>query len=229
MNDETIPRDLALRFLGESESVVYLRADAGGRVLAWNPAAGRRLGLTDGEMEEASLWEHVPEQEVARLRDAGDRTGAAGRRRVSFVDSRHHAFTLSCLVVRDPDALHILGEEIPGERERLQDDLLQLNRELSVLNRERARKSRELARTKEKLEAALEELETSYWHLKKVQEVIPMCMHCQRIRGDDASWEKVAEYFRSNSIFVSHGLCPDCAERFYAEESPRGEGEGETQ
>lgn len=219
MEDDTISGELALRFLRESDTVVYLAASLDGRLLDWNPAARRRLDLDD-DRRETSLWDRVPEDDARRLRDAGDESGAPISMRVNFVGADQHTFTLSCLVLRREEDLHLVGEDISGDRERLEADLMELNQELSVMNRERARQARELAETKERLESTLEELETSYWHLKKVQEVIPVCMHCHRIRGDDdASWDQVAEYFRKNSIFVSHGLCPECAERHYGEDA----------
>lgn len=218
VTDPPTMREVASRFLRESETVVYLRASLEGRVTAWNEAAATRLGRSDEELRDARLEDLVPEDDARRLEEIPDPAHGPVRQRVNFVSSGHRPFTLSCQLLRTDDALHIVGEEIPGERESLQEDLLDLNQELSVLSRERARKSRELAETKEKLEEALEELETSYWHLKKVQEVIPVCMHCERIRGDEASWDNVIEYLRKNSIFVSHGLCPECAERHYDED-----------
>lgn len=62
-----------------------------------------------------------------------------------------------------------------------------------------------------KLKLALEEI-------KKLEEIIPICSHCKKIRDDKGYWAEVEEYFKkhSNSEFT-HGICPDCVEKHYSE------------
>ena len=44
--------------------------------------------------------------------------------------------------------------------------------------------------------------------------LLPMCMHCQKIRNESGEWEKVADYVaeRSEAEF-SHGICRECLKR----------------
>ncbi len=52
-------------------------------------------------------------------------------------------------------------------------------------------------------------------HLKSL---LPICMHCKRIRDDEGYWNDVASYFASHlDVEFSHGLCKECLEKFYPE------------
>ena len=89
-----------------------------------------------------------------------------------------------------------------------------LNNEITTLARENARQSNQLKRQSVDLQSALNDLESSYWHLKKIQEFLPICMYCHKVKSDASHWEDVAEYLKKNSLFLSHGLCPECEFRF---------------
>lgn len=48
--------------------------------------------------------------------------------------------------------------------------------------------------------------------------LIPICYHCRRIRDDKGYWSQLEEYIRERSdAEFSHGLCPECAEKYYGE------------
>jgi SMC interacting uncharacterized protein involved in chromosome segregation len=89
---------------------------------------------------------------------------------------------------------------------------LELNNELTVLARESARKSLELERARGDLQRSLDELNASHWHLRKIQEVLPICMDCGKVKTGAARWEDVVEYLKKNSLFLSHGYCPECGD-----------------
>jgi hypothetical protein len=83
-----------------------------------------------------------------------------------------------------------------------------------VLHTERStdaleKNAQQLAEEKEKLQISLEEVKT-------LRGIIPICMHCKKIRNDEGFWEDVAVYIQNHSYAdMSHGLCPDCLERLY--------------
>jgi hypothetical protein len=91
--------------------------------------------------------------------------------------------------------------------------LEELNNLLAVEKRESARKEKELEHMNRKLEETLHQLDTAYWHLRKIREVLPICLDCGRVKTGDGSWETVVQYLRTNSEFLSHGYCPECYER----------------
>lgn len=52
--------------------------------------------------------------------------------------------------------------------------------------------------------------------LSSLRSIIPICMHCKRIRNDDQYWQEVEIYFRSQvGVDFSHGVCPECFEKHY--------------
>jgi CheY-like chemotaxis protein len=62
----------------------------------------------------------------------------------------------------------------------------------------------------------VEDLEASLAHVKTLQGILPICMHCQKIRNDQESWQKIDSYIQEHTdAHFSHGLCPDCLEEFY--------------
>jgi hypothetical protein len=89
-----------------------------------------------------------------------------------------------------------------------------------VLARERERQHKEARAAKISLEKTLHELNTLYWHLRKIREVLPICMKCGRVESGDARWEELIAFMQDRFPFLSHGYCPECAEIFRSEESP---------
>jgi len=44
---------------------------------------------------------------------------------------------------------------------------------------------------------------------------VTVCSHCNRVRLDQEAWEKIEEYVARHSMLTfSHGICPDCFERY---------------
>lgn len=71
------------------------------------------------------------------------------------------------------------------------------------------------------LKAAYEQLDKTFWHLKKIQEVLPICMACGKVKTTDSSWEDVVSFLKNNSMFLSHGYCPECAAKVMRQFSKR--------
>jgi response regulator RpfG family c-di-GMP phosphodiesterase len=60
------------------------------------------------------------------------------------------------------------------------------------------------------LKAAYDQLDKSFWHLRKIHEVLPICMNCGKVKTAESSWEDVVNFLKTNSKFLSHGYCPEC-------------------
>jgi PAS domain S-box-containing protein len=62
----------------------------------------------------------------------------------------------------------------------------------------------------------LGELRASLAEVKTLQEILPICSHCRKIRDDEDYWHSVEGYIAkyTNSSF-SHGICPDCVVSVY--------------
>jgi hypothetical protein len=54
--------------------------------------------------------------------------------------------------------------------------------------------------------------------LTMLKRILPICSHCKKIRNDDQYWDSVEKYFADHlDLAFSHGICPECVERFYPE------------
>ena len=52
--------------------------------------------------------------------------------------------------------------------------------------------------------------------LIQLRTLLPICMHCKKIRNDEGYWKDVAEYFKTQlDVDFSHGLCNDCLVKHY--------------
>jgi len=52
--------------------------------------------------------------------------------------------------------------------------------------------------------------------LIQLRSLLPICMHCKKIRDDKDYWISVEEYFSTHiDIEFSHGLCTECFKKMY--------------
>ncbi len=73
-----------------------------------------------------------------------------------------------------------------------------------------------LRQLNEQLNKKNKELENALAQVKLLSGLLPICMHCKRIRNDTGYWQEVEQYIREHSeVDFSHGLCPSCVEKFY--------------
>ena len=66
------------------------------------------------------------------------------------------------------------------------------------------------------LSRKVEELAAALKHVKTLQGIIPICMHCHKIRADEEAWHRLEAYIEDHSdAHFSHGICPECMEKYY--------------
>jgi len=66
------------------------------------------------------------------------------------------------------------------------------------------------------LATRVQELKEALEHIETLQGVLPICMHCKRIRDDQESWQRLESYIEGHSgAQFSHGLCPECRKKHY--------------
>jgi hypothetical protein len=214
-SDEHPPETLA-SFLETSKCVCLVRIDDAGCIRFANDAFRSLVGRPADELEGTLLTELLAVEEV---RDLDSLLKAAGKREapVHFRDSASFPQSLRCTFMREPGGWLMLGEpDIYEERGAMQ-ELLRLQGELNVLTRDAERQRREMDRLASQLTQTLAELRQSHWLVRKIQEHVPVCMRCSRLKASGVSWESIADYLLHNEVFVSHGYCPQCAEQVMAE------------
>lgn len=68
------------------------------------------------------------------------------------------------------------------------------------------------------LSKAVTELEIALSEVKTLQEFLPICANCKKIRNDEGYWEQLEEYITQHSgARFSHGICPSCMDELYPE------------
>lgn len=204
---------LLARHLETARALCLLVADGDGTIVGANDAACRRLGRTPDALRGTSLWSYMVASDAERLADsARTRQGGDEPALLNFVGPDGAPFTLRTRVDVRPSALVLLGEPLVEDEQRLSAELIALNNELAVLVREHARQSQLLARAHAELEVTHRQLKESHWHLRKLQEVLPICLRCHKVKTSEGQWDELAQFFREHSEFLSHGYCPECAE-----------------
>jgi sigma-B regulation protein RsbU (phosphoserine phosphatase) len=62
------------------------------------------------------------------------------------------------------------------------------------------------------LAARVDELEQALTRVHGLEQLLPICAHCKRIRAGDGAWEPLERFLGSNAgVRFSHGSCPGCA------------------
>ncbi|MCX6116377.1 MAG: GAF domain-containing protein [Proteobacteria bacterium] len=55
------------------------------------------------------------------------------------------------------------------------------------------------------------ELEQALNEVKMLNDMLPMCAWCRKVRNDEGFWTKVEDYLKDKSgVTTSHGICPEC-------------------
>ncbi len=65
------------------------------------------------------------------------------------------------------------------------------------------------------------QLRTALSEVKRLSGLLPICMHCHRIRNDQGYWDELSRYIATHTdAQLSHGICPGCYREQYGEEPP---------
>jgi DNA-binding response OmpR family regulator len=60
------------------------------------------------------------------------------------------------------------------------------------------------------------DLQAALTHIKTLQGILPICMHCHKIRNDQQSWERLERYISEHAeVQFSHSICPECLLKHY--------------
>jgi len=65
-------------------------------------------------------------------------------------------------------------------------------------------------------EKLIGELKTALKEIKTLEGILPICMHCKKIRDDKGYWNHLEKYIHDHSdAKFSHGICPACLKEHY--------------
>jgi hypothetical protein len=61
-------------------------------------------------------------------------------------------------------------------------------------------------------------------NVRTLKGLVPICAACKQIRDDAGFWHQVESYVRDHTeAEFSHGLCPECAPRYFPKEPGSGQ------
>jgi len=64
----------------------------------------------------------------------------------------------------------------------------------------------------------VKDLQKALDHVKKLKELLPICMYCKSVRDDKDYWHQIEEYIHTETgTDFSHGICPKCMAKITAE------------
>ncbi len=64
----------------------------------------------------------------------------------------------------------------------------------------------------------LAQLQKAHDEIKTLQSFLPVCASCKKVRNDEGYWDEIEKYILENmDVQISHGICPDCLEKYYPE------------
>jgi heme-degrading monooxygenase HmoA len=200
-----------------------LVTDAHGGIVACNSHMADLLGVPQDQLCGQILWPYLTAPDAGALqklmRDGTEEYKDSTL--FNFVSTEGLPHTLECTLRKQKGGWAVIGSIPTRQRDELHRQIMEINNELAVLAREHAARNKELTATKRDLENALHEISTLYWHIRKIKEVLPMCLKCGKVQSGDTHWEDLADFMIQRFPFLSHGYCPDCAARELTEEQDR--------
>jgi len=52
--------------------------------------------------------------------------------------------------------------------------------------------------------------------VKTLSSLLPICMHCHKIRDDNGYWDRIDKYLVQHAgATFTHGICPTCLDKIY--------------
>ncbi len=88
--------------------------------------------------------------------------------------------------------------------------------------RARVEVGRRMLELQQRLATQIQDLHQALEHIRTLQGILPICMHCKKIRNDKGYWEQLEGYISKHShAEFTHGLCEECLEKFYPNDKTR--------
>jgi PAS domain S-box-containing protein len=76
----------------------------------------------------------------------------------------------------------------------------------------------EVRRRELEKEQLIFDLQDALAEVKKLSGLLPICMHCKKIRDDTGYWNQLESYIQKHSYAeFSHSICKDCAGKYYSD------------
>jgi PAS domain S-box-containing protein len=154
-----------------------------------NPAWEKTLGFSREELQSQPMFEFVHPEDLERTREQ-NRIVRSGGKALSFEnryrckDGSYKWLHWNAIADLDREVIYALARDIT-----------------------------QLKQAAEEREQLVRELQAAVAEVTELQDILPICMYCRKIRNDENYWLTVEAYMahHTNTRF-SHGICPTCYE-----------------
>lgn len=83
---------------------------------------------------------------------------------------------------------------------------------------ENSRRNEELLAAREDLYQKNQSLQQALKEVRTLSGLLPICMHCKKIRDDKGYWNQLEQYIHDHSdARFSHGICTECLQKYYSD------------
>jgi PAS domain S-box-containing protein len=185
-----VPEPLAADRFWDLSIDMLCFAGFSGYFMRLNPAWEKTLGHTLGELTSRPMIEFVHPDDRARTLEQNRRV-RAGEQALGFEnryrckDGSYRWFLWNATADLDHQVIYSVARDITR------------------------RKQAEMER-----DEALAQLRVAVAEVRTLQEILPICAYCKRIRDDADYWQTVESYLMHHTgSMLSHGICPDCYRR----------------
>ena len=112
------------------------------------------------------------------------------------------------------------GEKVETISVTSTDELGDLARNMETMSHSIQKYQADIKKSHDELEQKVKErtveLETALSKIKTLKGLIPICMHCKKIRDDQGYWNQIEAYIQKNSdAEFSHSICKECTKKYY--------------
>jgi hypothetical protein len=200
MVDDSIIYNEAFLFLQKQASDLFFILSPKGMIIEANQAAERLTGrsLTGEKFEDI-----LPDCNSALV--FGDLSSSPEPERIFNIagvsnSPQSYHFTFKKIA----DQILVFGRLDSEGIENSRNEMFSLNQELNNLSRKLYKKNAELTNTLSQM--------------KTLRGILPICVHCHKIRNNQANWDKIEAYIENQTgAQCSHTICPECLDEFYPE------------
>jgi len=88
--------------------------------------------------------------------------------------------------------------------------------ELAAIALRNSRNLDERIEAENQRETVIQDLKQALSQVKQLSGLLPICSHCKKVRDDKGYWKQIDAYIQDHSeAEFSHGICEECAKKFY--------------
>ena len=216
-DDDTRERDRQgmSEFLSGSPHVYQIHLDQSATIRSCSPALCAAMGLVSQSVVGNDISDFLVESDVLPFRERLKSGASKEEFILNFAPSNLTPISVRARLFADQRGTILVAEKDTAEETDINTKFVDLNNELALLTRDIQQKNRDLKKARDTLAKALEERDKSFWYIRKLQEVLPFCMGCKKVKSaDESSWESLEKFLIANTEFLSHGYCPECLEKW---------------